>query len=151
MVECNTVFVYGTLKQHQLRGKMWPHPPITIRPAVLQASLYDLGPYPAIGPGKEWVLGEAWTLRQESLQETLDVLDQIEGYQALGKNNEYTRILVEIVFEDGSLGSAYTYQFAGLDRIGQFRRIEPAHPFCGRLAAAWPDPKSRVPRSIAEE
>jgi gamma-glutamylcyclotransferase (GGCT)/AIG2-like uncharacterized protein YtfP len=151
MVECNTVFVYGTLKQHQLRGKMWPHSPITIRPAVLQAALYDLGPYPAIGPGEDWVLGEAWTLHNEHLQETIDVLDQIEGYQALGKNNEYTRILVEIVFDDGSLGRAHTYQFAGTDRLDQFRRIEPARPFCGRLSAAWPDPKSRVPQSIAEE
>ena len=151
MLKVDTIFVYGTLKRNQLRGQLWPHPPVEIRPAVIRASLYDLGPYPAIGPGDDYVFGEAWRLLEAHMQPTLEVLDQIEGYDALIKNNEYLRVLAEIIYEDGSVGEAHTYQFAAKDRLVRFRRMVPNFLFRDLLTAKWPDPLSHVPRSFEEE
>lgn len=47
MEEPNAFFVYGTLKQKQLRGGMWPRKPASIAPGVVRARLFDMGPYPA--------------------------------------------------------------------------------------------------------
>jgi gamma-glutamylcyclotransferase (GGCT)/AIG2-like uncharacterized protein YtfP len=151
MNKTDTVFVYGTLKSNQLRSRLWPHPPLEIRPAVIRASLYDLGPYPAIGPGEDYVLGEAWKLLEEHVLPTLEILDQVEGYHALGEDNEYLRIRAELIYEDGSVGEAFTYQFAAKDRLAHFRRIVPDTYFRDLLSAAWPDRQSRVPRSFEEE
>jgi gamma-glutamylcyclotransferase (GGCT)/AIG2-like uncharacterized protein YtfP len=146
----DSVFVYGTLKQHQLRAGVWPHRPLRIRPATIQATMYDVGPYPAIGPGSNWVLGELWTLDQKHMPTTLAVLDAVEGYDALGKDNQYIRLAVEAVHEGGSM-MAYTYQFADTKSLQRLRQIEAHREYLGRSCQAWPDPKSRVPRSIEEE
>ncbi len=44
--------------------------------AFLHANLYDLGPYPAIGPGHGKVYGEIYEVNEQ----TLSILDQIEGF-----------------------------------------------------------------------
>lgn len=43
--------------------------------------MYDLGPYPAIISGDDWVLGERWEFAPQDLLATLKVLDEIEGYR----------------------------------------------------------------------
>lgn len=125
MEEPNAFFVYGTLKQKQLRGGMWPRKPASIAPGVVRARLFDMGPYPAAlrdssddarpvaqqsaiaqqstdtlrssekATGDVWLLGEIWQFRHVDLAETKRVLDQIEGYQPGASNNEYVRTVVD--------------------------------------------------------
>jgi gamma-glutamylcyclotransferase (GGCT)/AIG2-like uncharacterized protein YtfP len=64
------LFVYGTLKRGESREKKWPFPPVKVLPATTRAALYDLGPYPAIGPGDDTIVGELWFLREEDVAET---------------------------------------------------------------------------------
>jgi len=77
MIEPTAFFVYGTLKQNQLRGSMWPRKPLSVVPGIVRARLFDIGPYPAALQGEAWLLGEIWQFQQVDLSETKKVLDQI--------------------------------------------------------------------------
>src|SRR5687767_9038822 len=105
------IFVYGTLQRGECRERCWPHAPLRIDEAVIRAALYDLGPYPAIGPGDELVRGELWEIAPDQLEETLRVLDEVEGYTQLG-HDLYVRRLVACQLGDGRELSAWTYYFA---------------------------------------
>lgn len=147
-------FVYGTLKKGQLRGGLWPRSPLSIRPAILQAELYDLGPYPAAVEGSGWILGELWQFREEDMPITIEVLDRIEGYEALGENNEYFRVAAQSLSgTDKNLEffAAYTYFKERDQRLKTARLIAPYMEYMGKSVAAWPDSLARVPRSFAEE
>lgn len=151
MSNIREVFVYGSLKQGYLRGGQWPRKPLRIQPAVIQAKLYDVGPYPAIGGGEDWILGELWSIHEDDMQITLEVLDQIEGYDALGEDNQYIRIPVTATLENGDAVTAYVYQFASTERLTSLRVIQPFKMFGGKRCAAWPDLNARVPASFADE
>ena len=143
-------FVYGTLKQGQIRGGVWPFPPSQIVPAVIQADLYDLGPYPAAAHGSGWILGELWFFEPFQVATTIQVLDAIEGFEENGTNNEYDREIVN-VFASGldseSEVKAHAYFAARTDQLARFRRIPPFLQFLGRNVAVWPDTMTRVPKS----
>ncbi len=79
------------------------------------------------------------------------MLDQIEGYDALGADNEYVRVATVATLENGETCEAYVYRFASDARLKKLRPIEPFQPFAGKLCAAWPDSLARVPRSFEEE
>lgn len=164
------IFVYGTLKREQLRGRLWPRPPLSIEPAIATGTLYDLGPYPGLVDGDQLVLGEVWTFRREDLQETLLVLDRIEGFDPKSDSGEYVRrvIQVEILpaaeapkgagnalneteLPQKSTISAWTYLYNEPLRLSLARRIEVWMEAGGCWVCQWPDPISRVPRSFAEE
>lgn len=147
-------FVYGTLKSGHLRGNAWPCKPLSVEPAIVQANLYDLGPYPAIVPGKGWVLGELWTFLEEDMAETILVLDRVEGYQELGKGNEYERKVVETEVHSvtgAQFQKAFAY-FAANPKVAALAKpIEAFRRAFDRPVAAWPGPSSRVPQSFSEE
>ena len=84
----DSVFVYGTLKRNEERGDRWPRQPRRIVPARIRATLYDLGPYPAIVPGADWVVGERWELAINDMPATLRLLDTIEGYRQDGPDGD---------------------------------------------------------------
>ena len=106
------VFVYGTLKTGQERERQWPVPPLAVRRAWTLGRLYDLGPYPALIPGDDRVLGELWTIAAASIAETISVLDEIEGTNQAGLANEYDRVAVEVFLPDGAQERALIYHFA---------------------------------------
>ena len=147
-------FVYGTLKSGHLRGGLWPCKPLSIEPAVIQAALFDLGPYPAITPGNGWVLGELWKFRPADMHRTKTVLDQIEGYQELGLENEYDRRIVDA--EHANLSRyhterAFAYFAADPKVLEMARPIPPFATAMDRPVAYWPDSLSKVPASFSEE
>lgn len=155
MHEISSFFVYGTLKKSQLRGGLWPRRPLEIFPSVIQADLYDLGPYPAAVPGTGWILGEVWQFESADVEPTLSVLDRIEGFDDSRDDNEYVRKTVNASFM-GSTGNvmdvmAFAYFAGASGSIQAARRISPFTSFLGRRVAAWPDAMSRVPSSFAEE
>lgn len=175
----NRFFVYGTLKSDQLRGRLWPHKPLSIEPALVRGVLIDMGPYPAVcvrdssldsENENDWILGELWTLDSKDVSATLRVLDQIEGFVPGGDNQDYIRHLIPVhpipdeIFRnlrsksspDSDLETlptleSWIYTTASSVQIEQFRRILPWKNIGQFVTACWPDPAARVPRSFAEE
>jgi gamma-glutamylcyclotransferase (GGCT)/AIG2-like uncharacterized protein YtfP len=164
------IFVYGTLKREQLRGRLWPRPALSIEPAIANGTLYDLGSYPGLVGGDQLVLGEVWTFRCDDLQETLLVLDRIEGFDPKSDTGEYVRRVIQVEVlpashasnaaasasretepEEDSTLSAWTYLYNDPLRLRLARRIEAWTEAAGHWVCQWPDPMSRVPRSFAEE
>lgn len=150
-MDIDSIFVYGTLKLNHLRSNVWPCAPRQIRQATIRAALYDTGPFPAILQGNDFVLGEVWTLKLEDMPRTLAALDEVEGYAPTRDANLYVRIEVDATLNDGSIVPSFTYQFATSKNQFSMRRIEPFLNFADHSCAAWPDPLSRVPQSMAEE
>ncbi|MFY7968834.1 MAG: gamma-glutamylcyclotransferase family protein [Pirellulaceae bacterium] len=72
-------FVYGTLQRGHLRQSAWPLPPDRIEPAMVRAVLYDLGPFPALLEGDDWVAGELWHYQPNHLPRVAQALDRVEG------------------------------------------------------------------------
>lgn len=118
------LFVYGTLKRGGVRETKWPHPPAEVRSATCRAALYDMGPYPAIGEGDDLVAGELWFLPPEHLDDTLAVLDEIEGF-GQGGTDLYVRRIVECEDDAGQTQRAYTYFYANERWLLSGRRIPP--------------------------
>lgn len=154
----NSLFVYGTLKQGHLRSRMWPHAPQTIRTALTRGSLLDLGAYPGLIPGEDWVLGELWTLASEHVLETLSVLDHVEGYDSATDRGFYVRREIPVWLAEPmdrvpeTFGTdAYTYLIADDHCIAEARRIPPWIPVGDRFASQWPDSLSRVPTRLEDE
>ena len=118
---------------------------------MIRGTLYDTGPFPAILEGTDCILGELWTLAIDDMPRTLEVLDEVEGFDANRSDNLYARIETEATLDDGSKIQAYTYRYARQESESTLRRIQPLTRFAGQVCAAWPDPLSRVPKSLAEE
>jgi gamma-glutamylcyclotransferase (GGCT)/AIG2-like uncharacterized protein YtfP len=118
----NHLFVYGTLMRGQCREKCWPYPPLRVDPAMIRATLYDLGAYPAIADGTGLVRGEVWELRPEHMTETLRVLDRVEGF-AQRDDDLFVRRVVDCKLDDGRELQAWTYYYARLAELSEKDRI----------------------------
>jgi gamma-glutamylcyclotransferase (GGCT)/AIG2-like uncharacterized protein YtfP len=118
------VFVYGTLKRGQCRERCWPHRPLQVHEATILAALYDLGPYPAIALGEDQVRGEVWEIAAEHVDETISVLDRVEGHEQLG-NDLYVRRVAVCHLEDGREIEAWTYYYGDVSRLIESQRIRP--------------------------
>jgi gamma-glutamylcyclotransferase (GGCT)/AIG2-like uncharacterized protein YtfP len=112
--QITSVFAYGTLKRGHCRSGVWPAAPVCVRPALVRGTLYDLGPYPAILSGTDWIAGELWTMRPTDIAYTLQVLDEVEGFQQVGQSNWYVRQIVPWYQQIGgaAVGQAYCYLWA---------------------------------------
>lgn len=125
------VFAYGTLMRGQSRERRWPFAPREVRPATTRGTLYDLGPYPAMAEGDDWISGEVWSFEAHQMQETLRVLDGIEDVHGM-PGDLYLRLLVECVLEDGRRTRSHAYQYAR--PLDESNRVE-----CGTDGLArWP-------------
>lgn len=133
------VFVYGTLKRGQCRERCWPAKPVVIHPAWTFGKLVDLGPYPALLPGTDRVLGELWSLKADDFGQVLKVLDQVEVTNQPGVANEYDRVLIEVaLLASGRKLVASTYRFADVVSAAKYRTVLAATNFDGQLYAVWP-------------
>jgi gamma-glutamylcyclotransferase (GGCT)/AIG2-like uncharacterized protein YtfP len=157
-----SLFVYGSLKRGFLREGAWPHSPIQVRSGRIHAKLFDLGSYPAVilsnlsdspdaDAPDDCVLGEVWKIAQEHLSETLQVLDQVEGFVLDRHDNEYLRKVVEVTLESGERMQAFVYEYANRDRLANCRQIVANATFGSSKCAAWPDSLARVPQSFEDE
>ena len=117
------VFVYGTLQRGEVRERCWPRPPISIESATVRGTLYDLGPYPALGAGDDIVAGELWCIAPSDMVATLAALDRVEGFS--GSNDDlYRRLIVDCQTAAGST-SAWTYHLANVSLLRTATRILP--------------------------
>jgi len=139
------VFVYGTLQTAQKRANRWPRTPIRVVPACVKGALYDLGPYPALLPGNDWVIGEAWEIAERDLPATLEVLDRIEGF-ASRPDDLYSRRQIECWLDSAESRrtpvSAWTYFYARQVRTDQ--RLQPSADGSCR----WPTEPAKGERQI---
>lgn len=132
-------FVYGTLKQRGANAHVWPRRALRIKPAIVQAVLFDLGPYPAIDRGDDWVLGELWMFALQDVPATLLSLDALEGYQQAGNADEYRREIVQAIDADHNSVPAYAYFYQDRSYLTANRRLPSAIPWQGRRCACWPN------------
>lgn len=144
-------FVYGSLKRGFLRETIWPKTPEQVAPATIQAKLFDLGPYPGLQAGDETVLGELWHFSPQDMKDTIAAVDEAEGFNQPGEPNYYERKTVVVTKEDGSTENAYAYFIGTVGREREARWIEPWMEWNRQQVASWPDPHSRVPRSLEDE
>jgi len=139
-------FVYGTLKRGECRDKMWPRKSLSIREVFVRATLYDIGPYPAIrveegdapdeSEALDWVKGELWSFDRVEVPATLLVLDEIEGTNQKGSSNLYDHILVRVFDQMNSRASgvALAYQYSSLHGLRYSRLMRPGE---GESFVSW--------------
>ena len=123
-MDCLPVFVYGTLKTHEVRAHKWPHIPLRVEPAVTRGALYDLGPYPALTDGDDAILGELWYIAAEHLEETIAALDQIECF-GVDDVDLYLRRVIPVTSASGAVQRAYAYFIADPTFLKSSKRIKP--------------------------
>ena len=105
------VFVYGTLKRGlALEAEMRRAGGKYLGPATIRGDLYDLGPYPAVVPGRGTVHGELYLVPKSGLAR----LDRVEG-------DEYVRRRVTARCAAGSPVRAWAYFYRR--RLGRARRL----------------------------
>ena len=149
-------FAYGTLKRGQVRAFTWPFKPTSVQIAFARAKLFDLGPYPALAYGDDWIQGELWSFQPEQIPTTLQVIDDVEGYSQSPMDDLYDRQIIDAVLENGEKHPAFCYFFLRWEKTPNARYIEPSQKIHQSLAkslqssaippaiqcyAQWPDKK----------
>jgi gamma-glutamylcyclotransferase (GGCT)/AIG2-like uncharacterized protein YtfP len=118
------VFFYGTLMSGFKRaGRARLDPKLTLEGrGFIQATLFDLGIYPAAIPAIDSrVWGEVH--RMSDSDGVLAALDEIEGYRPSEPDNSlYTRVETLVTFEDGHAANAWAYFYNA--PLGGAQRIE---------------------------
>ena len=108
------VFVYGTLKHGGSNRRLVAPYVREESEGSVPGSLVDLGAYPGWVEGEGEVRGEL--LRVDPVEETLAVLDELEGYHGPGDpRNLYERVLVDVWTAGGAVG-AWAYRYLGPTR-----------------------------------
>ncbi|MGL4873397.1 MAG: gamma-glutamylcyclotransferase family protein [Clostridium sp.] len=106
------VFVYGSLRENMfnynrlLKGKV-----SKVQMGKITGELFHIENkgYPAVIEGNEWIVGELMTIKD--FDETLKILDHLEGYVDGDNNCEYLREVVQITLENGQIEEAYFYGY----------------------------------------
>lgn len=102
------VFVYGSL-----RTDFWNYDKVLknrvkhVQKGYIKGDLYHLpAGYPAIVSGEGNVYGEVFTISQDKIIKSLDLL---EGYLGEGQDNLYERKKCQVKLEDGTEESCWAY------------------------------------------
>ncbi|GAB7386973.1 gamma-glutamylcyclotransferase [Bacillaceae bacterium] len=114
------VFVYGTLRSHQANyGFLRKAEPVAAQ-CWAAGTLYDTGfGYPAMVPGEGGrVYGEMYLVNEKQLRQ----LDDLEGYEGEGGDNEYERIRLTVHTDKGSW-KAFAYVYSP-ERVQEEKRID---------------------------
>ena len=120
------VFVYGTLKAgEKLDRKTFADKRVSVKPALIEGTLYDAGWFPAVKlGGKNTVHGEVHQFNKKDIDSIVGIMDSIEGYNPSRKNehNLYVRRIVVVKSKDGEKLKAYVYEFSG--KLSEDRRVK---------------------------
>ena len=103
-------FVYGTLRPGQPNFGRISRLVAEVQPAVLPDHvLYGRElPFPYAAPGAGQVVGDLLRIRLGGMEESLRILDMLEGYRGEGRPNHYERLAVSVVTADG-MRTAWVY------------------------------------------
>lgn len=108
------VFVYGTLKEGRpLDRKGLADLRTSVQDATIEGSIFDLGPFPTIKlDGKGLVIGEVHTFSDKHMDDVVQIMDAIEGYNKHDPaNGLYNRHKVEATLKDGKVVTAWAYEY----------------------------------------
>lgn len=140
-------FAYGTLKRGEVRAQTWPFEPTSVQIAFTRGKLFDLGPYPALDIGNDWIQGELWTFQPAEISKTLQVIDDVEGYEQSPAHDLYDRRVIDAVLKNGELVTAFCYFFLRWKQTPRAKYIEPVHGMpkdvadegerCARWGGVW--------------
>lgn len=133
-------FVYGTLKRGECRQAAWPALPLSIEPGYVRGTLYDLGPYPALVAGDDWILGEVWRFASASLDAVRATLDAIEVYGQPDEPDLYLRRPIDVYASPAGARRVVceTYFFADVAALRPDQRMVPSCTTdCGVAYASW--------------
>lgn len=115
----NKFFVYGTLMSGCSNHRVIPAESIEkIEPATIsnmKLYSYRSGSFPCMVEGKNKVIGEIITIKEEHLQQALKMMDRLEGYYGPDRVNFYNREQKIVSLWDGTPVLAYTYLFNNND------------------------------------
>ena len=93
----------------------------------MRGSLYNLGEYPALVAGDDWVSGECWLIADEDLPITLQVLDEIECY-AKQDDDLYERVVIDC-YQTADINTphhrVFTYYYLHPAHLRDTNRIRP--------------------------
>jgi len=95
---------------------------LVIEEARVRGALYDLGPYPGLASGEDVIVGEVWRFRAEDMRETLEVLDEIEGFCG-SEEDEYRRVVIACETAAERL-EAWTYLYVAVKELRAERRVK---------------------------
>jgi gamma-glutamylcyclotransferase (GGCT)/AIG2-like uncharacterized protein YtfP len=116
MKKVTNVFVYGTLKGGRpLDREVFADTRLSVTPATIVGSIYNLGPYPAIKlKGKGLIQGEIHEFHKDDIKDIIKIMDMIEGYNSKGeeKSNLYNRRVVTAKAKDGEKMEVYVYEYS---------------------------------------
>ena len=105
-------FVYGTLKRGQSNHHLIAKVVREITSATVAGRLYDLGPFPALGPGDGRVRGELLLIDPALLDPTLRLLDELEGFVPSDLHGSiYLREIAEATTDRGQVIAASLYRY----------------------------------------
>ena len=105
-------FVYGTLKRGQSNHHLIADVVREVVAATVAGRLYDLGPFPALGPGGDRVHGELVLIAPALLLPTLRLLDQLEGFVPSDpRGSIYLREIAEATTDRGEVIAASLYRY----------------------------------------
>ncbi len=108
-----------------------------MEPAWVFGELYDTGPYPALRPGGDAILGEVWSYTTADFSAVVHVLDEIEDYRVGRIENLYLRELITCKTLGGRTLNAHTYIYSQLKDLPTFKRILPFSQANGMIFASW--------------
>ena len=135
-----TVFVYGTLKRGFSRQTCWPTEPLSVRHGFVQGHLLDVGPYPGLLAGTNWVRGELWRLSADDVVKTLAALDEVEGCFGDKLHDLYRRVTIDVFATPCGerMAEAYVYLLNNSQVIESAQPIEPSSYQDQEIYAEWP-------------
>ena len=113
-----SVFVYGTLKKGCKRDlKEFADNRISAVPATIKGTMYTLAgffeSFPAVRlGGKNLIYGELHTFSEETIEDVIGSMDEIEGYSEERSDNLYNRKTVTVTVEGGEKTEAYVYEYS---------------------------------------
>ncbi|MRH42560.1 gamma-glutamylcyclotransferase [Aquibacillus halophilus] len=114
------VFVYGTLRKHELNHHLLQNAICISTKCWTYGILYNTGHgYPTmVNESNQKVIGELYRISKEELKD----LDHLEGYlEPEHMNNDYERIVSPIYFEDKTI-TAYTYVYP-VSKVSDYKVI----------------------------
>ena len=96
----DSMFVYGTLRKQECRENIMNKISLNFKNITIRAKMYDIGEFPAIILKNGIVYGEFHKIGENSIS----ILDEIEGFQKYNKLSMYYRVLINT-----SEGICWTY------------------------------------------
>ena len=116
--EVKKVFVYGTLKEGRpLDRKGLADRRNSVEEATIEGSIFKFrhAGFPTIKlDGKGLVIGEVHTFPDEHINDVMQIMDAIEGYNKHDpKSGLYNRHQVEATLKNGDVVTAWAYEYNG--------------------------------------